>query len=327
MENLYDAEQTGQDGFDSEKMLLLSRYLAKVATAEETSQVETWLATDPLLFQTYRSMLSEDGQEFTASEQQAAVAEVDLSADDLFENLKKMNGSGIIGEVQRGEAVSITEVAWWQQGKYQLAAAAVLLLGLIGGPRYYSYMNTGMKVAEVVAFQEQEHTIDFNQARLSGDYRGESIPMSPESGVSEAEQKLLDAIAFSDTDDDTEAYRRLAHEYFLLGKSAKLRPVFERLVAVESKSHFLLNDLGSIAYKLHPLNGAARANGWFREAVEAAPGNPLYQYNLAITEIELGNLPEAIRLLEACLEAEADPGWRNRAQRKLDLARSADTPP
>ncbi len=327
MTNMYGMGEPGQDRFDSEKLALLSKYVDKQTTPQENARVEEWLATDPLLYHTFTSLLQDAEKEFGLEEQQEAIEIVGLTADDIFANIKKMTAEPNPGVIPVTKPNNVISVPWWRQVPVQLAAAAVLLLGLIGGPQVYDYWHFDRVIDQALVAQLENHTQDLHQARLSDAYRGESIPMSPEEAETELEKQLLAAIDFKADDDDTEARRRLANEYFLLGKSDKLRREFEWLKGVENKSAKLLNDLGTFVYKLKPLDGAKEANTYFQAALEQAPENSIYQYNLALTQEELGNLKEAKRLLEACLRTEKDEGWEQQIRKNLTRIEAAETPP
>jgi hypothetical protein len=196
--------------------------------------------------------------------------------------------------------------------KFIYAAAAVLLIA----PSIYflnSQYQTAYKDQIVQNLLEDNYRIYMaEQPRLSGNYQSTGISqlMSGDNDslnyLKQANEKVNEVLNYDP--DDMHAMHLKAQIMILKDNYQKADSILNLALGKESRSPQMLNDLGVVYYGKKEWH---KAKTFFKLSVKQDPNYPEAYYNLALTEIKLGNQQEAEKAIEKFLENETDPGWKN----------------
>ncbi len=196
----------------------------------------------------------------------------------------------------------------------QFAYAAAALLLIVPSIYFLNYQyHTTYKNHMAQNLLEENYRIYISgQPRLSGGYQSTGISQlmsSEEDSLNYLDhaREIIDEVLKHDSN-DKQALHLKAQVLMMQEQYHKADSLLNIALIQETTSPEMLNDLGVIYFAKKEWQ---KAKTFFKLSLKPDPNYPEAYYNLALTEINLGNKKEAKDAINLFLKLENDPGWKN----------------
>ncbi len=309
---------------------LFYEYLEGRVSEEKAITIEHHLNSCPICFQEFASLLrntlspitdfekSEISKlrNITAEEQVAKIISYYEPLAEKIEGWKK----AIITVIIKFSLKKIFERR--TSGKYYwrpVVAFLFLIICITGSYMLRKYYNTNYQISQAEKLLLENHKIYIEDPRLAGGYgsSGINMLMAPDdekfSYIEQVKSRINRAIRKGSN--SPKAQQLLAQIFIIEQQDQKADSMFSLIKKESEQSAALLNDIGVLCFKKGDWKNAAYN---FHSAIEADENFLEAHYNLALVQIKLGKLNEAISILKKYIDREHDKGWRDAAHRLMN---------
>jgi len=310
---------------------LLYQYLERAVTKSEAKAIEIHLNSCETCFHEMASLIRHSHSPATDSEKRAIEKIRTITVKEQVDKILEYCGPPPVKKSTKGKSIKIIAIIKnklkeffdkWIYTRYiwrpvvTFFVLFIFIAGAFWGIRYY---NTTYKISRAGKLLLNNHRIHIEDARLSGGYSstGISMLMAPDPKkieyIEQAKSKLDKAIK-----KDTrflKANRLLAQVFIIEKLNSQADSVFSAMGDTVYNSAALLNDRGVLYFQQRDWKKAALH---FQLALEIDKNFLEAYYNLALVKMKLGELEEAISILNIYVKSEQNGEWRDAAHRLIN---------